>query len=81
MIVRIARVKVGNRQAPQQHTETPPDTVGFLCLHARHPAPTAARPPGRPEDGRGAMGKHSICTVADYVDAREDGLLANGIDV
>lgn len=26
-------------------------------------------------------GKHSICTVADYVDAREDGLLANGIDV
>jgi hypothetical protein len=25
--------------------------------------------------------KHSTCTVADFVDAREDRLLANGIDV
>ena len=28
MIVRIARVKVGNRQAPQQHTPTPPRNGG-----------------------------------------------------
>ena len=27
------------------------------------------------------QGKHSIYTVADYVDAREDRLLANRIDV
>jgi hypothetical protein len=27
------------------------------------------------------MCKHSTCTVADFVDAREDRLLANGIDV
>jgi hypothetical protein len=32
MIVRITRVKVGNRQAPQQQTETPPKKVGFLRL-------------------------------------------------
>ncbi|WP_220444986.1 hypothetical protein, partial [Paraburkholderia sp. DHOC27] len=31
-IVRITRVKVGNRQAPQQQTETPPQQVGFLRL-------------------------------------------------
>ena len=32
MIVRIARVKVGNRQAPQQQTEPHPEKVGFLRL-------------------------------------------------
>ena len=35
MIVRIARVKVGNRQAPLM-SETPPPTVGFLRLRARN---------------------------------------------
>ena len=35
MIVRITRVKVGNRQAPQQQTETPPKKVGFLRLRAQ----------------------------------------------
>jgi hypothetical protein len=34
MIVRIARVKVGNRQAPMQKTETPPEKVGFLSFTA-----------------------------------------------
>jgi hypothetical protein len=28
-------VKVGNRQAPQQHQKPHPATVGFLRLHAR----------------------------------------------
>ena len=39
MIVRIARVKVGNRQASLQ-SETPPDTVGFLRLRGRSIAVT-----------------------------------------
>jgi hypothetical protein len=29
-------VKVGNRQAPQQQTETPPKKVGFLRLRKRY---------------------------------------------
>ena len=32
MIVRIARVKVGNRQAPLQHQKPHPTKVGFLRL-------------------------------------------------
>jgi hypothetical protein len=32
-------------------------------------------------DGRAALRKYSIYTVADYVDTREDQLLANGIDI
>jgi hypothetical protein len=32
MIVRIARVKVGNRQAPQQQTETPPHQGGVSAF-------------------------------------------------
>ncbi|HYS68353.1 MAG TPA: hypothetical protein VEN30_31645, partial [Paraburkholderia sp.] len=34
MIVRIARVKVGHRQAPQQQPEPHPITVGFRRLRA-----------------------------------------------
>ncbi|WP_429253168.1 hypothetical protein, partial [Paraburkholderia sp. GAS333] len=34
-IVRIARVKVGNRQAPQQHQKPHPAKVGFLRLQAK----------------------------------------------
>jgi hypothetical protein len=33
MIVRITRVKVGNRQAPQQCQKPHPTKVGFLRLH------------------------------------------------
>ncbi|MGF6574303.1 hypothetical protein ABH945_006426 [Paraburkholderia sp. GAS333] len=33
--MRIARVKVGNRQAPQQHQKPHPAKVGFLRLQAR----------------------------------------------
>jgi hypothetical protein len=32
MIVRITRVKVGNRQAPQQQTETPPRKGGVSAF-------------------------------------------------
>ena len=34
MIVRIARVKVGNRQAPLQDQKPHPEKVGFLRLGA-----------------------------------------------
>jgi hypothetical protein len=34
MIVRITRVKVGNRQAPQQQTETPPRKRWGFCVYA-----------------------------------------------
>jgi hypothetical protein len=36
MIVRITRVKVGNRQAPQQHQKPHPKKVGFLRLRAEN---------------------------------------------
>jgi hypothetical protein len=32
--VRITRVKVGNRQAPQQQTETPPRKRWGFCVYA-----------------------------------------------
>ena len=35
MIVRIARVKVGNRQAPQHVQKPHPNKVGFLRLRAQ----------------------------------------------
>ena len=70
MIVRIARVKVGNRQAPQQYTETPPDSVGFLRLHARHPAPTAGTIPGTRSGKPGIVRKrgHFGCPILTDVD-------------
>jgi hypothetical protein len=43
MIVRIARVKVGNRQAPQQHQKPHPTTVGFLRLPRRKTPPDTFR--------------------------------------
>ncbi len=77
MIVRIARVKVGNRQAPQQQTETPPSQVGFLRFQARKRTGIQICGPGP-----GTLdSKHWIYTVADFVDARDERLLANGIDV
>ena len=55
MIVRIARVKVGNRQAPQQKTETPPTKVGFLSF-------TVAKNTGMPIHGTYlADGNPSCC--------------------
>ena len=46
MIVRITRVKVGNRQAPQQHQKPHPEKVGFLRLratkHVNGPVPDTA---------------------------------------
>ena len=48
-----------------------PLQAGWQCCSPRHVIPTAL-PVKR---------KHSTCTVADFVDAREDRLLANGIDV
>ncbi|MGF6774788.1 hypothetical protein P3T18_007309, partial [Paraburkholderia sp. GAS199] len=35
-----SRVKVGNRQAPQQKTETPPRKAGFLRLGMQFNTPT-----------------------------------------
>src|SRR5579864_212349 len=44
MIVRIARVKVGNRQAPLQHQKPHPQKVGFLRLR-RFPGSNAYSKP------------------------------------
>ena len=43
MIVRITRVKVGNRQAPQQQTETPPRKRWGFCVYAPENAQAATR--------------------------------------
>jgi len=43
MIVRITRVKVGNRQAPQQHQKPHPTKVGFLRLRFTRPETGDAR--------------------------------------